>query len=1108
MEVQALYSTRDREEGQDDEEPPPEKFLKTDDTDDFGDFDDHVDTLVDMLKMKNNSAKPKNQPIFVKANAERSGGRSLRNRMTEEEEDLKLLKIQKNLEKEEETREGKIRLFSSSPPFIKNGEMRDYQVRGLNWMIGLYAQNINGILADEMGLGKTLQTISVIGYMKHMLKITGPHIVIVPKSTLHNWGVEFKRWCPDIRTISLIGDKEERAALISEEITPRKKLSWDVLLTTFDVCWIEITALKKFNWRYLVLDEAHRIKNENSKLSMTVRMLRVESRLLLTGTPLQNNLHELWALLNFLMPDKFDDAETFNSQFNEKNCLENETLVDKLHSILKPYMLRRIKADVEKTLLPKKETMFFLKLTRMQVEWYKKILMDDVTILNPGTMKMERTRINNTVMHLRKVCNHPYLFKGAEEGPPFYTDFRLVQNSGKLLFLDKLLPRLRAEGSRVLLFCTMTRCMDIIDDYLFWKGYKYCRLDGSTNHEVRQKLMDDFNAPNSEYFMFMLSTRAGGLGINLATADIVILYDTDWNPQVDLQAIDRAHRIGQKKQVRVFRLIQENSMEERMVERAAVKLQLDRVVIQQGRLADGKTKRGGNAEMLDMIRHGAQKVLKMTDEDLTEEGLDTILEKGEKRTEELTKKLEKAGESQLKEFSFDNEYNYYSFEGEDFKGQKKEKKDEIIEDMWIDLPKRTCKDHFNPEMEMTKITKGIRATQRDDETDNMSLAKRYEKKRRGTVYSLKGKMRKLGHGRWLAVDKEMMMVYCTACEFEPRLKNEDAILKHVMSSKHIRQSRLSKVLEFLARYEDGDEWLDYDAEHDEVCCVVCENSWELEDEYAIKVHLNSLFHKMRVTTTESELNLDHIRNKKKIPPGLRDATSAAAGGYLETEPVWQDFVQDPRVPCIYGFDCFRMNFEHHEQYKHPPHRRANLPKPANNGWMVPIFVPKGGADNFNPGPSPAQPVMVKQSTQLSDGLVTELTNGWVKVKTLKKGGGSVGTYDMYYYSPEGKKFRSLAHIQRWSQEMGIRVDLQAFMTESQTGVSTGKPSDVVECFDLSSDSNSSSSSDSRPQNNTHTNPADVEIIDLDSNSSDAFSNINAFSESKPPLSFSGALKYI
>ncbi|CAL4193182.1 unnamed protein product, partial [Meganyctiphanes norvegica] len=248
---------------------------------------------------------------------------------------------------------------------------------------------------------------------------------------------------------------------------------------------------------YLVIDEAHRIKNENSKLSMTVRMLRVESRLLLTGTPLQNNLHELWALLNFLMPDKFDDSEAFNSQFNEKNCLENETLVGKLHTILKPYMLRRIKSEVEKGLLPKKETMVFVKLTKMQVDWYKKILMQDVTILNPGTMKVEKTRINNTAMHLRKVCNHPYLFKGAEEGPPFYTDFRLVENSGKLLFLDKLLPRLKAEGSRVLLFCTMTRCLDIIDDYLFWRGYKYCRLDGSTDHNTRQKLMDAYNAPGS-----------------------------------------------------------------------------------------------------------------------------------------------------------------------------------------------------------------------------------------------------------------------------------------------------------------------------------------------------------------------------------------------------------------------------------------------------------------------------------------------------------------------------------------------------------------------------------------------------------------------------------
>ncbi|CAL4086084.1 unnamed protein product, partial [Meganyctiphanes norvegica] len=361
-------------------------------------------------------------------------------------------------------------------------------------------------------------------------------------------------------------------------------------------------------------------------------------------------------------------------------------------------------------------------------------------------------------------------------------------------------------------------------------------------------------------------------------------------------------------------------------------------------------------------------------------------------------------------------------------------------------------------------------------------------------YQLKLSMGKAGRVQRGVSAKDCMIHNYAAVKGDLQL-TQLPIIKSISPHACLKERKMSKLLDFLSRYEDGDEWLDYDAENDEVCCVVCENSWELEDEYAIKVHLNSLFHKMRVTSTESALNLSHIRNKKKIPPGLRDATSASAGGYLENEPVWQDYVNDPRVPCIYGFDCYRMNFDHHEAYKHPPHRKPSLPKPANNGWMVPIFVPKNttnSANNIRPDTDTTQNVHVKQKMQLSDGLVTELTNGWVKVKSLRKTGNSAGTYEMYYYSPEGKKFRSLAHIQRWSQEMGVAIDLKAFMTEN----SGGQSSEVVECYDLSSDSNSSNSEMSQPQGNTHMNSEDVEIIDLDSNSSDAVPNIDIYKKNR------------
>ena len=217
----------------------------------------------------------------------------------------------------------------------------------------------------------------------------------------------------------------------------------------------------------------------------------------------------------------------------------------------------------------------------------------------------------NILMQLRKTCNHPYLFQGAEPGPPYFDGPHLWENCGKMLLLDKLLPRLKEQGSRVLIFCQMTRMLDILDDYVRMKGYQYCRIDGSTNGEKRIQQMDDFNEEGSEKFVFMLSTRAGGLGINLYTADIVILYDSDWNPQMDLQAMDRAHRIGQKKQVKVFRFITKNTVEEKIIERAERKLYLDAVVIQQGRLAQ-QNKALSKEELSTMVRFGAMRSSRRT----------------------------------------------------------------------------------------------------------------------------------------------------------------------------------------------------------------------------------------------------------------------------------------------------------------------------------------------------------------------------------------------------------------------------------------------------------------------------------------------------------------
>uniref|UniRef100_A0A8C1BPA8 SNF2 related chromatin remodeling ATPase 1 n=1 Tax=Cyprinus carpio carpio TaxID=630221 RepID=A0A8C1BPA8_CYPCA len=603
-----------------------------------------------------------------------------RHRRTEQEEDEELLS-------ESRKAANVLVRFEESPSYVKNGALRDYQIRGLNWMISLYENGINGILADEMGLGKTLQTIALLGYLKHYRNIPGPHMVLVPKSTLHNWMNEFKRWVPTLKAVCLIGDKDERAAFIRDVMMPGE---WDVCVTSYEMVIREKSVFKKFNWRYLVIDEAHRIKNEKSKLSEIVREFKTTNRLLLTGTPLQNNLHELWSLLNFLLPDVFNSASDFDSWFDTNNCLGDQKLVERLHAVLRPFLLRRIKAEVEKSLPPKKEVKIYLGLSKMQREWYTRILMKDIDILNSAG-KMDKMRLLNILMQLRKCCNHPYLFDGAEPGPPYTTDTHLATNSGKMIVLDKLLPKVQEQGSRVLIFSQMTRMLDILEDYCMWRGFEYCRLDGNTPHEAREQAIDAFNAPNSSKFIFMLSTRAGGLGINLATADVVILYDSDWNPQVDLQAMDRAHRIGQRKPVKVFRLITDNTVEERIVERAEMKLRLDSIVIQQGRLIDQQNKLGKD-EMLQMIRHGATHVFASKDSELTDEDIDTILERGAKKTAEMNERLKKLGESSLRNFTMDTgntETSLYKFEGEDYREKQKLS---LIE--WIEPPKRERKANY------------------------------------------------------------------------------------------------------------------------------------------------------------------------------------------------------------------------------------------------------------------------------------------------------------------------------------------------------------------------------------------------------------------------------
>ncbi|XP_073744647.1 chromodomain-helicase-DNA-binding protein 1 isoform X2 [Callorhinus ursinus] len=459
-------------------------------------------------------------------------------------------------------------------------ELRDYQLNGLNWLAHSWCKGNSCILADEMGLGKTIQTISFLNYLFHEHQLYGPFLLVVPLSTLTSWQREIQTWASQMNAVVYLGDINSRNMIRTHEwMHPQtKRLKFNILLTTYEILLKDKAFLGGLNWAFIGVDEAHRLKNDDSLLYKTLIDFKSNHRLLITGTPLQNSLKELWSLLHFIMPEKFSSWE----DFEEEHGKGREYGYASLHKELEPFLLRRVKKDVEKSLPAKVEQILRMEMSALQKQYYKWILTRNYKALSKGS-KGSTSGFLNIMMELKKCCNHCYLIK-----PPDNNEFynkqealqHLIRSSGKLILLDKLLIRLRERGNRVLIFSQMVRMLDILAEYLKYRQFPFQRLDGSIKGELRKQALDHFNAEGSEDFCFLLSTRAGGLGINLASADTVVIFDSDWNPQNDLQAQARAHRIGQKKQVNIYRLVTKGSVEEDILERAKKKMVLDHLVIQ------------------------------------------------------------------------------------------------------------------------------------------------------------------------------------------------------------------------------------------------------------------------------------------------------------------------------------------------------------------------------------------------------------------------------------------------------------------------------------------------------------------------------------------------
>ena len=651
---------------------------------------------------------------------------------------------------------------AKQPELVSGGLMRSYQLEGLDWLTSLYENGLNGILADEMGLGKTIQTISFLAFLREK-GVNGPFLIAAPLSTTSNWVAEFKKWTPKIPVVLYHGSKQEREEIRRKRLRNPGSPDFPVICTSYEICMNDRKFLAHYGWKFIIIDEGHRIKNLNCRLIRELQSYQSANRLLITGTPLQNNLSELWSLLHFLMPTIFDKLESFEAWFDfsalkEKNGYEQilseerkKNLVASLHAILKPFLLRRVKADVETSLPKKREYVLYAPLTQTQRELYHEILegnsraylenkvvetlsgaatpnsvrssslkrklADDTSTPNksakssrastpatangstrsrkakksqgyeeisdnkyfkqledmrssPTTEDVEtededereraktlalakreiaHKKLQNPLMQLRQCCNSPHNFFypfDLDDNTP--VDETLVTESGKMLLLDRLLPELLRNGHKVLIFSQFKTQLDLLETYCSQlRDWPVCRIDGSVAQTDRQEQILSFDEPDSDVNIFLLSTRAGGQGINLAAADTVLLFDSDWNPQQDLQAQDRAHRIGQTRPVIVYRFATKGTVEQMLLEKADSKRRLEKLVIQKGRFRSVRGDTDADfAELQRLLgKDDGEKIDTAAGKDLlSDEDLTILTDRSDEAFERAERGLDPAGE--------------------------------------------------------------------------------------------------------------------------------------------------------------------------------------------------------------------------------------------------------------------------------------------------------------------------------------------------------------------------------------------------------------------------------------------------------------------------------